>query len=209
MPPKPRFSLRLLVGAASVLLVAAGCGAGAAAVVSPSPSVPPVATTSVAPSPTPSAMPTPTRALPTPTVAPSPRFIDTLKIGSPYELVDNPANQSLRGTFTFQIGSVNAIETLSGREIRQRTKLVGVVLVLQFDGIPMNNAAFEGGARGAAATSGGTLTYAKVLGHRVGYIVAKTASFALYLDHDVIIMVAADKLPLVKTLLTAVMKAND
>jgi hypothetical protein len=207
MPPKPRFPLRLALCAATVLLVAAGCGGGTAVVVSPSPSDAAVVTASIAPSPTPS--PSPSAVLPTPTVAPTPGFIATLKIGSPYELVDNPANQSLRGSFNFQLGSVNATETLSGREIRQRTKLVGIVLVLSFDGIPMNNAAFEGGARGAAGTSGGTLTYAKVLGHRVAYIVAKTASYALYLDHDVIIMVAADKLPLVKTLLTALMKAND
>jgi hypothetical protein len=207
MPPKLRSSLRLIACATLTLLVAAGCGGGTAAVASVTPSPTVAVTPSPTPSPTP--RPTPTKApLPTPTAVPSPGFIDTLKIGSPYELVYNPSNQALSGSFDFNMGSVTVTETLSGREIHERTKLVGLAYVLEFDGFPMNDAAFEGGARGAAATSGGKLTYAKVLGHRVAYVVAKAASFAMYRDHDVIVMVGAESLSLTKTLLASVIKAN-
>jgi hypothetical protein len=98
---------------------------------------------------------------------------------------------------------------MSGREIHQRAKLVGLAYVIEFTGIPMNDAAFEGGARGAAANTGGKLTYGKVLGHKVAYVVTKSASFALYLHDDAIVMVGAQTLSLTKTLLTSVIKAND
>jgi hypothetical protein len=210
MSMQPGSRTRLVAFAAAALVLAAGCNGGAAVASNPPlPSIRPIAT--VAPTPTPTPKPSPS---PTPTPKPSAsqetatRAVDKLKIGSPYTLFYNPANQALGATFNIQIGTVNVSETMSGLEIRQRAKLVGLLYVLEMDGIPMSNAVFEGGARGAAANAGGTLTYAKVLGKRVAYIVTKQASFAMFLRGDVIVMVGAQTLPLTKTLLTSVIKAN-
>jgi hypothetical protein len=106
------------------------------------------------------------------------------------------------------MGAIAVTETLSGLEIRQRGKTVGLAYVLELDGVPMSNAVFEGGARGAAANSGGKLTYGKVLGKKVAYVATKQASFAMYLHGDVIVMIGAGTLSLTKTLLTSVIKAN-
>jgi hypothetical protein len=107
------------------------------------------------------------------------------------------------------MGSVKVEETITGREIHQRTKLVGLVLVLEFNGFPMSTAAFEGGARGAAATSGGTLKYDTILGHRVAVVTATGGAFGMYVHGEAILMVAADSPALMRTLLTAMIKAND
>jgi hypothetical protein len=139
----------------------------------------------------------------------SPSLIDTLKIGSPYTLVFNPANPALSADFSFNMGSVTVTEAMRGREIHQRGKAVGYAYSLEITGVPMNDAVFEGGARGAAANTNGKLTFGTVLGHRVAYVVAKGATFALYLHHDVMVMVGSETLSLTKTLLTSVIKAND
>jgi hypothetical protein len=107
------------------------------------------------------------------------------------------------------MGSVKVEEVITGREIHQRTKLVGMLLVLEFNGFPMSDAAFEGGARGAAATSGGTLKYDRILGRRVAIVTATGGAFGMYVHGEAIVMVAADSSSLMRTLLTAVIKAND
>jgi hypothetical protein len=209
MPPNPHRLARATTLVAALVFVAGGCGGGAAAVASASPTIAPSASPTHSSKPTPSRSPTPSPTRPpSPTPAPTPSLIASLKIGSPYELVFNPANPALSGSFSFQMGSVTVSETLSGREIHQRTKLVGLAYVLEIDGFPMNDAAFEGGARGAAANSGGTLTYTTILGHRVALVVAKTASFAMYRYHDAIVMVGAASLSLTKTLATSMLRAN-
>jgi hypothetical protein len=195
-----------------LLLVVAGCGGGAAIDSSPSSetavrSATPSPTRTPTHSPVPSHSPSPRP--PSPTPAPPASAIETLKIGSPYELVFNPANTTLSANFSFQMGAVNVTETMSGREVHQRGKMVGLAYVLEFTGIPMNNAVFEGGARGAASNTQGKLTYSTVLGHKVAYVVAKTAAFALYLSGDHMVMVGAETLSVTKKLLSAVLKAND
>jgi hypothetical protein len=210
MPSKLRSGSRVATCAAALLLVIVGCGGGAA--VDSSPSSPAIAVRST-PTPTrkPSFSPVPSQSPspPIPTLAPPVSAIETLKIGSPYVFVFNPANTALSANFSFQMGSINVTETMSGREIHQRGKIVGLAYVIEFTGIPMSDAAFEGGARGAAANTGGKLTYGKVLGHRVAYVVTRSASFALYRHVDAIVMVGAQTLSLTKTLLTSVIKAND
>ena len=62
--------------------------------------------------------------------------------------------------------------------------------------------------RGAAANTGGKLTYAQVLGKKVAYIAARQASFAMYLHGATIVMVGAQTLGLTKTLLASVIKSN-
>jgi hypothetical protein len=212
MPFHLRHRSRVATCAAALLLIAAGCTGGAANVSSPSASATPVRSATPTPSHIPTRSPSPSHSpsqAPSLTPAPATSAIDALKIGSPYKLVFNPANTALSASFSFQMGAVSVTETMSGREIHQRGKAIGLAYVLEFTGIPMSDAVFEGGARGAAANTNGKLTYGTVLGHRVAYVVTKPASFARYLHGDVIVMVGAETLSLTKTLLTSVIKAND
>ncbi|HEY7969114.1 MAG TPA: hypothetical protein VID95_03910 [Candidatus Limnocylindrales bacterium] len=209
MPSHHRNGLRAVALAAAVLFVASGCTEGAAVASNTAgATVRPAATVRPTPSPTRPASPSPS---PKPSASPeevAARAVDSLKIGKPYALVFNAANPALSANFSFQVGSVTVTETMSGLEIRQRGQTVGLVYVLEIVGIPMNNAAFEGGARGAAANTGGKLTYAKVLGKKVAYIAARQASFAMYLHGATIVMVGAQTLGLTKTLLASVIKSN-
>lgn len=211
MPPTLRSGSRVATCAAALLLVAAGCTGGAAVDSSPSSSVTAVRSATPTPTRKPTFSPVPSHSPslpPSPTPAPTAGLIDTLKIGSPYVFVFNPANSALSANLSFQMGSINVTETMSGREIHQRGKIVGLAYVIEITGIPMNEAAFEGGARGAAANTGGKLTYSTVLGHKVAWVVAKAASFGIYLHDDVMVMVGAQTLTLTKTLLASVLKAN-
>jgi hypothetical protein len=220
MPPKLRNAPRLaprLAGLAAAAVLIAGCASSSSpaapaasgpvvlATLDPAliPSRPPLPSHSPSSRPTPS--PTP-RATPTP--APAKTAIEKLKIGSPYTLVYNPANAALSANLTFNIGGLTVKETISGREVRQRGTLVGLAYVVEVSGVPMNDAALQGAARGAAATSGGKVSYGTVLGHKVAYVVAKTASFAMFLDRDHMVMVGAASLALTKTLLQSLIKAN-
>ena len=220
MSPTPRSRLVSLAAAALLAasaLLAAGCAAGAT---TSNPAPTPVVLATLDPALIPSRAPLPSRA-PTPTPKPTPKptptpaptaapktAIEKLKIGSPYRLVDNPANQALHANINLQMGSVTVTEKMTGREIYQGTTPVGLAYVLEITGVPMTEAVFEGGARGAAANTGGKLTYATVLGHKVAYVSAPTAGFALFLHDNNIVMVGAQTLPLTKTLLTALLKAN-
>ena len=209
MPPNLRNGSRLAAFAAAALFLTAGCSGGAAVASNPAPSatIRPAATTRPTPTRSPSPSPTPS---PKPSATPEPaaRAVDALKIGSPYALVSMPANPALDASFNFQMGSMAVNETMSGLEIRQHGKTVGLVYALELIGVPMSDAVFEGGARGAAANTGGKLTYGTVLGKKVAYIATKQASFAMYLHRDVIVMVGAETMSLTKTLLTSVIKAN-
>jgi hypothetical protein len=222
MPPKLRNAPRLasrLGGLAAAAVLGAAMVAGCAAASSPAAPAAsgPIVLATLDPALIPSRPPTPShspspRPTPTPrpsaTPAPEKTAIEKLKIGSPYTLVYNPANTALSANFTFDMGGISVKERVSGREIHQRGTLVGLAYVLEIDGVPMNNAAFEGAARGGAASSGGKLTYGTVLGHKVAYVVAKTASFGLFLDRDHLVMVGAQSLAVTKTLLQSVIKAN-
>ena len=114
----------------------------------------------------------------------------------------------MSGNVAFDIGSVHLTETISGREIRAGGKLVGMALVLRIAGVPMSDAVFEGGAKGAANQTGGKLSYTSILGTRVALVTAPSVTAALYRLHDDIVMVIGLKAADTKTLLTAVIKAN-
>lgn len=192
------------------LLVAAGCTGGATDVSSPTPSPTVVPVRTATPTRAPSPSPVPSASLPlVPTPLPSDGLIASLKIGSPYTLVFNPANSALSMDFSFKVGSATVTEAMRGREIHQRGTAVGFLYSLEITGVPMSDAAFEAGATGAARNTGGKLTYGKVLGHKVAYVVAKGASFALYLHDDTMVMVGSATLSTTKALLTAVIKANE
>jgi hypothetical protein len=153
MPPRLRYASRVATCVVASLLIA-GCGGGAAVVSSPS--SPTTAASSATPTPTrkPSASPVPSQA-PSAAPASSPSLIDTLKIGSPYTLVFNPANPALSADFSFAMGSVTVTEAMRGREIHQRGKAVGYAYSLELTGVTMTDAVFVGGARGAAANTKG------------------------------------------------------
>jgi hypothetical protein len=210
MPRHLRHGSRITMLAAGLLLITAGCTGGTAAVAGPSPSATAVPSATPRPSvPTRSAVPSHSASpSPSASLAPAGGPIAVLEIGAPYTLVFNPANPALHADFSFQMGSISVTETMNGREIHQRGKAIGLAYVLELTGVPMSDAVFEGGARGAAANTGGKLSYGKVLGHKVAYIVTKPASFAMYRDGDVIVMVGAQTLSLTKTLVTSVIKAN-
>jgi hypothetical protein len=214
MPPNRRNAPRLAMVAAVALLAAAGCTASTPpaasgpivlATLDPAliPSRPPVPSHS--PTPRPSARPTPT---PRPTTAPPKTAIDKLKIGSPYTLVYNRANPALNATITIQMAGLNLKETINGREIRQRGNLVGFAFVVEIEGYPLTEAALEQVARGSQVTSGGKLSYGTVLGHKVAYIVSSAHSDAMYIAGDHVVLVASKTLPVTKTLLQSVIKAN-
>jgi len=213
MPPKLRNAPRLAGLAAAVVLVV-GCAAssppaasGPVALATLDPALlatrPPGASHS--PKPRPSSTPRPSL---TPTPAPAKTAIEKLKIGSPYTLVYNPANRALSATITLQIAGLSLKEVISGREVRQRDTLVGVAYILEIEGYPMNEAAFEQVARGSALSSGGKLTYGTVLGHKVAYVVTKANSAAMFLDRDHVVMVLSPTLAVTKMLLQSLIKAN-
>jgi hypothetical protein len=204
---------RLLAAILAVAFVVAACAGAANAPASPSASPTPVPSPTAVPTPRPTPVPTPVpTAKPTPTVAPTPtakaEAAAALKIGAPYKLVANPANKQLSATITINIAGQQVTEIISGREIRQSGKVVGLVLVLEFQGIPMNNAVFEAGADGAARNINGKLAYTTILGARVAMITATAATVGMYRLHNNIVMVVGTKAADTKPLLTSVIKAN-
>ena len=147
-------SPRLVAGALAVAVIVAACGGGTAAIASPSPSETAVPTPTARPTarPTPRPIPSPIRlatpkpTTPKPTPAPPAEAAATLKIGAPYRLVANRANLALTGSVTLDIAGQHIEERISGREIWQGTKMVGLALVLEFDGVKMTPAIYDAGA---------------------------------------------------------------
>ncbi|HEY8801026.1 MAG TPA: hypothetical protein VIM20_10550, partial [Candidatus Limnocylindrales bacterium] len=173
-------SPRLLAGALTVLLIVAGCTGSAAAPVSPSPTASPNA--AATPSPARSLSPSPVPSYPTPTRAPasSTPALDAasgLKIGSPFRLVANPANSTLTASFSFNVATVHVEETMTGREVWQRNKLVGLAYIIEISGVQMSRTMFDRAAKGAANATQGNLTFTTILGNRVAFIATKAASF--------------------------------
>ena len=204
-------SPRLLAAALTALLVVAGCTGSAAAPVSPSPTASPNA--AATPSPARSLSPSPVPSYPTPTRAPasSTPALDAasgLKIGSPFRLVANPANSTLTASFSFNVATVHVEETMTGREVWQRNKLVGLAYIIEISGVQMSRTMFDRAAQGAANATQGNLTFTTILGNRVAFIATKSASFGLYVLHETIVMVGAETMAETKTLLTSVLKAN-
>ena len=206
---------RLAALALTIGLVAA-CSGGQASV-----SQVPVASVAAAPSraplPHPTAVPTPAPTpRPTPAVQPTPKSAPTsqsdpaaaLKIGSPYKLVANAANPALNTSIVITVGGTQVTETITGREIKNAGKLVGLALVLQIKGVPMTKAVFEAGAQTAANNAKGKLTYTTIGGQRVAIIAAPLATYAMFRLHGNIVMVAGIKATDTKPLVTSVIKAN-
>src|SRR6185503_14103934 len=124
------------------------------------------------------------------------------KIGSPYKLVANPANQSLSASIAVDIAGKHVTETISGREIHSRGSFLGTALVLRLDGVAMSKEVFEGGARGAAANVDGRLEYTTIAGTRVAIVRAKAGTIGLFRWNDDIVMVVGEDAADTKPLLT-------
>ena len=186
---------RLVAGALLALLIVGGCTN------STSP------TGSMASSATPSARPS--TSLP-PLASPTPRAVASLKIGDPFVLVDNPKNRSLTETFSFSfdVDGKRVESAMSGREIRQDGKLVGLVLLLEFGDLKMTPAIFDAAAHGAADSAKTQIAFSTILGKRVAFVTTTDATFGLVSHGDTIVMVGGPTGTDAKSLLTAIIKAN-
>jgi hypothetical protein len=194
---EPRSRIARLVACALVaLVIVAGCAN--------STSPPGIASAS------PSAAPTTAASLPPP-ASPTPRAVAALKIGDPYLLVDNPKNRALTESFSFSfdVGGKRVESAMSGREIRQDGKLVGLVLLLEFGDLEMTPAVFDAAAQEAANSAKGQVAFSTILGRRVAFVTTTGASFALVSHGDAIVMVGGPTGTDAKALLTAVIKANE
>ena len=202
---------RLVAAIVAGLLVVAACAGASDAPVTaiPGPTVVPTPTARATPRPTPVPTSRPTaKPTPTPSPTPEPEAAAAVRIGAPYQLVANPANKELNATISISMGGREITEILTGREIMRGGTKVGTLLVLEFTGVPMNQAAFEAGATGLAKRSGGRLTYATILGWRAAFVTSKAATFGLTLLHRNIVVVTGTKPADTKPLLTSVIKAN-
>jgi hypothetical protein len=192
-PVPPRHLTRALAALAALAIVA-GCGN----------------TTNVTPGPTASA-PTTTASGAAATPSATPDVVADLEIGDPYELVSNPVNKALTtsSSFRFDVADQQVESTMTGREIRQDGKLVGLLLVMKFDGLTMTPAILDAAANGAAKNADGTVSFATILDHRVAFVTTKDAIFGMYILADKIVLVGGPTGTEAKTLITSVIKAND
>ncbi len=169
------------------------------------PSAMPTPTLTPTPAPTPAATPT---ATPDPTATPVPDIAGGLQIGSPFELVDNPADPTLQASFTIDIAGVHLEATMRGREVTRRGVVVGYAFVEVIDGLPWTKETFDIAAQGGARNVGGKLTFMKIAGKRVGLIKSSYGAYAMYRLGDSIVLVGAETVALAKTLVSSVIKAN-
>lgn len=201
MPIFVRSARGLAVLVAASLALAA-CSAGAP----PSPTPSPTAVATPTPSPKPTPKPT-ARPTPSPTPSPAPDAAAAIRIGTPYTLVPNPLNPALSGTFTMDMAGIKVVSTLSGREIMLDDQLVGMVSVIVYDGLDVNDEMFEGAANGAAANVAGKVSYTTILKQRVAVVTAPEATAAVVVIEDMIVLVigldADDTLPFVTSILKA------
>jgi hypothetical protein len=188
---------RLLAAALVALLIVAACGSGPSTTATPTAS-PAAAIDSTAP---------------LPSVASNPSASDAaaaVLIGTPYLLVDNPRNKVLTESFAFRfdVAGQHVESTMSGREIRQDSTLVGLVLVMNFGGLKMTKDVFDAAANAAATNSGGKVTFTTILGKRVAFVTTKDSTFGMYGLGDAIVMVGGPTGTDARTLLTSVITAN-
>ena len=194
----------------TAIFAVGACGPGPVAEASPSASATPAGPT-VRPTPRPTPIPTliaTPRPTPTPSPTPVPEAVDEVAIGEPYTLVANPDNKSLSGSVEINIAGQQITETITGREIMKGDTKVGTLLVLEFEGLPVNQAALEAGATGMANRQGGTLTYEDIEGWQVAIIKGPTATTALLRLHNNLVAVIGEEPSQTIPLATSVVEAN-
>ncbi|MEA2546413.1 MAG: hypothetical protein QOI09_1686, partial [Chloroflexota bacterium] len=140
----------------------------------------------------------------------SPDAAAAVLIGTPYLLVDNPKNKVLTESFAFRFDVAGQLveSTMSGREIRQDSTLVGLVLVMNFGGLKMTDDVFDAAANATATNSGGKVAFTTILGKRVAFVTTKDSTFGMYGLGDAIVMVGGPTGTDARTLLTSVITAN-
>ena len=140
----------------------------------------------------------------------SPDAAAAVLIGTPYLLVDNPRNKVLTESFAFRfdVAGQHVESTMSGREIRQDSTLVGLVLVMNFGGLKMTKDVFDAAANATATNSGGKVTFTTILGKRVAFVTTKDSTFGMYGLGDAILMVGGPTGTDARALLTSVITAN-
>ena len=106
------------------------------------------------------------------------------------------------------MGGQHVVETISGREVRQGTKMIGVALVLKIDGVRMSRQIFDGITKGLANQMGGKVSNTTILGTRVAMVTGKVGTFGMYAFHDTVVIVLGIKPADTKPILTSVIKAN-
>jgi hypothetical protein len=187
---------RLLAAVLVALLVVAACESSPTPTAKPTAS-PPAAAGSTAP-------------LPSPSSSASPDAAAAVLIGTPYLLVDNPKNKVLTESFAFRfdLAGQHVESTMSGREIRQNSTLVGLVLVMNFGGLKMTKDVFDAAANATATNSGGKVAFTTILGKRVAFVTTKDSTFGMYGLGDAIVMVGGPTGTDARTLLTSVITAN-
>jgi hypothetical protein len=192
-------SLRLLAGSLAVLTLVAACGGSVnpAAVPSPSPTASPSEAATGSPSPSVA-----------PSASPASDVATGIEIGPPYVLTGNPGSTALSGTFNVDLAGKRVEAIMNGREIRQDSKLVGLILVMKFGTTPMTREFFDLAANQAASNSGGKVTFSTILGNRVAFVTSTGASYGLYARGDSILMVGGPTGTDARTLLTSVIEAN-
>src|SRR4029077_19245190 len=134
-------------------------------------------------------------AKPTPSPSPTPELeaVDEVSIGELYSLVANPGNRDLSGSIVINVGGLNVTETISGREIMKGDTKVGTLLVFEFAGLPVNQAAFEAGAAGIAERTGGTLSWRTIEGWPVAIIKGPRSTTAMLRLHNNLVAVIGEK----------------
>jgi hypothetical protein len=187
--------------ALAALAIVAGCGNSTNVTASPTAAAPGASASGTSASVSPSVGPTPVV---------TPDVVANLEIGLPYELVSNPVNKALTSSssFRFDVADQQVESTMTGREIRQGDKLVGLLLVMRFDGLTMTPSILDAAANGAAKNDDGTVSFTTILDHRVAFVTTKGAIFGMYILDDEIVLVGGPTGTDAKTLLTSVVKAN-
>jgi hypothetical protein len=201
-------SRRLLAGSLAVLLLVAACGGAVNQAASPG--------VSAGASPTQAATSSPTASVPpagsasaSPSASPATDVATGIEIGAPYVLTGNPGSTALSGTYNVDVAGKRVEALMNGREIRQDSKVVGLVLVMKFSGTTITPQFFDLAAKQAASNSGGgKVTFSTILGNRVAFVTATGASYGLYARGDSILMVGGPTGTDAKTLLTSVINAN-
>jgi hypothetical protein len=200
-------SRRLLAGGLAAVLLVTACGGAVNPAASPG--------VSAGASPTKAATSSPTASVPpvgsasaSPSASPATDVATGIQIGAPYVLTGNPGSTALSGTFNVDVAGKRVEALMNGREIRQDSKVVGLVLVMKFSGTTITPQFFDLAAKQAASNSDGKVTFSTILGNRVAFVTATGASYGLYARGDSILMVGGPTGTDAKALLTSVIKAN-
>jgi hypothetical protein len=181
-------SRRLLAGSLAAVMLVAACGAAVNPAASPSAGAD-ASPTKTATSSRAASVPPAGSASASPSASPATDVATGIEIGDPYVLTGNPGSTALSGTFNVDVAGKRVEAIMNGREIRKDSTFVGLVLVMKFSGITITPEFFDLAAKQAGSNSDGKVTFSTILGNRVAFVTATSASYGLYARGDSILMV--------------------